>query len=202
MGGQSEALVPLLQELMGEAGLEFGDLDLIVTTVGPGAFTGLRIGLSTARALSLALGIPVAGVTTLEVMAQQYFERTAAEGWTVKDCAVVLETKRGDFYFQLFSADGKSLTDEMALSAQAATAYLEGRQVAIIGDAARRFINEAGAQKNMVLVDGFEMPDPGLMARLGLEAFKRGTVRPAEPLYLRGADVSERKTPLRVLASS
>lgn len=61
--GQAERLVPLLEELLAEAGLRWADLDALGVGVGPGNFTGIRIGVSTARGLALGLGIPAHGVT-------------------------------------------------------------------------------------------------------------------------------------------
>ena len=60
--GQAENLVPLIQRVVHQAGISFSDLSLVVTTVGPGSFTGLRVGLATARGLALAIGCPVQGV--------------------------------------------------------------------------------------------------------------------------------------------
>lgn len=66
--GQAERLVPMVAEVLGRAGLAFGDLARVVVTVGPGSFTGIRVGLATARGLGLALGVPVLGVSTLDVL--------------------------------------------------------------------------------------------------------------------------------------
>jgi tRNA threonylcarbamoyladenosine biosynthesis protein TsaB len=67
--GHAEALVPLIEATLGQAGARFEDISAVATTVGPGSFTGVRIGLATARGLSLALGAPVVGVTTFEAVA-------------------------------------------------------------------------------------------------------------------------------------
>ncbi|MCH7931874.1 MAG: tRNA (adenosine(37)-N6)-threonylcarbamoyltransferase complex dimerization subunit type 1 TsaB, partial [Proteobacteria bacterium] len=61
--GHAEALMPMVEAVMAEAGLAFADLDLVATTVGPGTFTGLRVGLAAARGLALAGGLPIVGVT-------------------------------------------------------------------------------------------------------------------------------------------
>ena len=70
--GQAEHLVPMVQDVLAQAKAEFSDFASIITTIGPGAFTGLRIGLSTAKSLGLALKIPVFGITTLQALALQY----------------------------------------------------------------------------------------------------------------------------------
>ena len=67
--GQSEALLPMVAAVMAEAGLAFADLDLLAVTVGPGTFTGIRIGLAAARGLALATGLPLAGIATTEAVA-------------------------------------------------------------------------------------------------------------------------------------
>ncbi|WP_417719436.1 tRNA (adenosine(37)-N6)-threonylcarbamoyltransferase complex dimerization subunit type 1 TsaB [Salipiger sp.] len=66
--GQAERLVPLLEEILAEAGLGWGDLDRIGVGVGPGNFTGIRISVATARGLALGLGVPAVGVDTFAVI--------------------------------------------------------------------------------------------------------------------------------------
>ena len=97
---QAEILVPMIESVMRQAGMEFAELDRIAVTVGPGSFTGVRIGLSTARALALAAEKPLIGVTTLEVL--------AAMSATLPVLALV-DTKRNDFYGGSFGPGGVSL---------------------------------------------------------------------------------------------
>src|SRR4051812_35357837 len=63
--GHAEAIAPMVRDVMAQAHISFGELDRIVVTVGPGTFTGVRIGLAMARGLGLALDIPVVGIDTL-----------------------------------------------------------------------------------------------------------------------------------------
>jgi tRNA threonylcarbamoyladenosine biosynthesis protein TsaB len=67
--GHAERLLPMLRDVLAEAGVEIADLALLAVTIGPGTFTGIRIGLAAARGLALASGLPLVGVTSLEAVA-------------------------------------------------------------------------------------------------------------------------------------
>jgi tRNA threonylcarbamoyladenosine biosynthesis protein TsaB len=95
--GQAERLFPALAELLADAGLAYADLTRIAVTTGPGSFTGLRIGLSAARGLGLALGIPVLGLPSLLALSL-----TAQ----CRPVAVLLDARRDEAYFQSFSGPG------------------------------------------------------------------------------------------------
>lgn len=95
--GQAERLFPAIAELLARRGVEYADLTRLAVTTGPGSFTGVRIGLSAARGLGLALGIPVIGVPTLLAVS------LAAE---CDALAVILDARRGEAYAQLFSGPG------------------------------------------------------------------------------------------------
>src|SRR6266705_7028939 len=72
--GHAEALMPLIARVMKESGLPFAALDRIAVTVGPGSFTGLRVGVAAARGIGLAAGKPVVGLTTLAAMAVPFID--------------------------------------------------------------------------------------------------------------------------------
>jgi tRNA threonylcarbamoyl adenosine modification protein YeaZ len=91
--GQAELLIPMIREITDQSGTTLQALDRIVVTRGPGSFTGVRIGLATARSLGLALDIPVYGVSTLDVLA-----RSIAHS---QHTLCLIDTKRGDFYGQI-----------------------------------------------------------------------------------------------------
>ncbi|MEP0563146.1 MAG: tRNA (adenosine(37)-N6)-threonylcarbamoyltransferase complex dimerization subunit type 1 TsaB, partial [Paracoccaceae bacterium] len=91
--GQAEALMPLLEETLAARGLAWGDLDALAVGVGPGNFTGIRIGVSAARGLALALGIPAIGVSAFEAMAFQHMGES---------CLICLPAPRDQAYVQTF----------------------------------------------------------------------------------------------------
>ena len=104
--GQAERLFPALAELLARVGVAYADLTRIAVTTGPGSFTGLRIGLSAARGLGLALGIPVIGVPSLLALSLK------AECDAV---AVLLDARRDEAYFQIFSGPGIAVGEPMLL---------------------------------------------------------------------------------------
>ncbi len=180
--GQSEALLPMVAAVMAEAGLGFGGLDLLAVTVGPGTFTGIRIGLAAARGLALASGLPLAGITTPEAVAAAI---PAAEraGRTV---VVAIESKREDLWAQAFTADLAPLGPPAALSPAAAAALAPG-DVVVAGDAADRVL---ALRPDALAATAPGWPDAAGVAELAARHWAAGTALPPEPLYLRPADVT------------
>ncbi len=98
----SERLLPLIDRALQDAGITLGQVEGFAVAVGPGSFTGLRIGLSTAKGLVVAGGQPLVGVSTLEAMA-----------WTLPFCAhpvcPILDARKGEIYCALFRHEGDRL---------------------------------------------------------------------------------------------
>lgn len=180
--GQSEALVPMIAEVMAEAGLAFADLDLLAVTVGPGAFTGIRIGLAAARALALAAGKPLAGIATPDAVAAAIPE-PQRQGRTI---LVALESRRAEVWVQTFAADLTPLGACAALVPAEAARLISG-PVVLAGDAAALV---APLMPNAELARSPGAPDAAWVAALAAARFAAGTHLPPEPLYLRPADVT------------
>jgi tRNA threonylcarbamoyladenosine biosynthesis protein TsaB len=115
-GKQSRKLVPMIESALNEAGLNYKDLDAVACTIGPGGFTGIRVGLATARAIALATDKPLIGLTTLEVIAW--------EAQYTGDMLAVIDAYRGQRYAQRFRLNVKLipqsdplLVDEKSVSA-------------------------------------------------------------------------------------
>jgi tRNA threonylcarbamoyladenosine biosynthesis protein TsaB len=193
-GGQSEHLMPMIDAAVKEAGIAYADLGAIVVTPGPGAFTGLRIGLSTARALSLSLDIPVYGITTLQALALKYASEKKGAAF-----AVLVETKRTDFYVQRFDADGKAVSEIEALEYTEAFGRLKDE--VLIGDALGRWA-AVGDFEAARLQAGYDLPDPAFIAQYFEQNFDKNDIftQNPEPVYLREADVSQSKTVQRKIS--
>lgn len=106
----NERLMPTILEVMSEAGLELDDLDAIVAGMGPGPFTGLRVGMATAQALADALSIPLHGVCTHDAIAH-----TALAGANEKDAALVAtDARRKEIYWATYRAGQRLMGPEVA----------------------------------------------------------------------------------------
>jgi len=105
--GQSETLLPMIGATLDAAGLSYGRVDAIAVTTGPGTFTGVRIGLSAARGLALALEIPAFGLSSFEALAVR-----AQAG-----CVVANNTRRHDYYCQTFDPGRSASRDPTILPA-------------------------------------------------------------------------------------
>ncbi|CAA7614057.1 conserved hypothetical protein [Candidatus Terasakiella magnetica] len=180
--GQSEALIPMVAEIMAEAGLSFSDLGLLAVTVGPGAFTGLRIGLAAARGLSLASGLPLAGVSTpLAVAAAIPTEERAG-----RTLLAAIESRRDEAWVQMFDQDLAPLGAVTAVLPEQVAALTIGSLV-VVGDASGRLMPFL---PHAVLSTAPGWPDARRVAELAAAQWAAGTALPPEPLYLRPADVT------------
>lgn len=171
--GHQERLAPMVRDLAAEAGISFKTLTRIGVTVGPGSFTGLRVGIAFAKGMGSALGVPVVGVGTLAAMAFGHPGFVAA----------AIDARRGQIYLQLFG-DGVALTAPDAVTLETAAARIAevypGGPATFTGSGAPLLEGIlAGA-----VIETPDGPDPVAVARLAAAA----PARPVRPLYLRAPD--------------
>jgi len=194
--GQSERLAPMAEAGLAAAGLGFPDLEAIAVTRGPGSFTGLRIGMSFAKGLGQALGIPVFGITGFDAVARAVFATEAAVGHGV---AVILESRRADLFLQIFTTEGAPDGPPVALPPEDIASSLGQTGAApllLAGDAADKVLAVLDQQAAaMVRSSSITAPDAREVALIGLEmaaglAEGWNTPPPLEPLYLRAPDVT------------
>ena len=102
--GHAEALAPMVEDAALAVAGGLATLDRIVVTTGPGSFTGIRVGLAMARAMGLALGVPVVGVSTLAALAAPLLSEPRPGV-----IAAAIDARHGSAYFQLFEASGRPL---------------------------------------------------------------------------------------------
>jgi len=189
--GHAERLFHAIDQALADAGIDRTALDAIACDIGPGSFTGVRVGVASAKGIALALGIPLVGVTSLHAMAQAAFDEGAASD----DQAVLatLDAKKNEIFRAAYGRTAGEL--EALLLPEAAPVELAAfslpqaaRRLVVIGEIA------ASIQPPLPLVargPSFDLPDARWIARIGLRRLAEGKeYDPAhlEPLYVRAPD--------------
>lgn len=183
--GHAERLLPLLSELLDQSGLAIGHIDRIAVTIGPGSFTGTRIGIAAARALKLARDVPIVTFTSLEAIA---FSPSIMPAPGEDDLVVAIDAHRGEAYAQSFGATTReALAPPRIVSMTGLASVSRGQSVLAVGTAAEGVaaaITQAGGSARAQ--SGTIFPD---MAAAILRAATRAPASAAvEPLYLRPPD--------------
>jgi tRNA threonylcarbamoyladenosine biosynthesis protein TsaB len=180
--GHAEALMPLIARVMIRAGIEFGDLDRIAVTTGPGSFTGLRVGISAARGISLAAGKSVIGLSTLAGFAAPLI----ADDDSTQVVAAI-DARHDHIYLQVFGVNGRTLVGPRTATVRDAARAAMTAPARIIGSAAKKLAAAwpKGAEPPL-LVEQLGAPDIDWIARLGAAAAEAHG--PPKPLYLRAPD--------------
>ena len=177
---QAARLLPAIAETLRAARVERRELSLLAVTIGPGSFTGVRVGLAAARGLAVGLGVPLAGVSTTATLLAQA---------TPHDRLVVaaVDSRLGDWFCAVSEGDPAPFVTSTAELAQ----RLKGRQSLIVGAEA-----ETLARSLEAAIGQTALPDPIMLARLasadGVERWRarnRADGLP-RPLYLRGVSVT------------
>ncbi len=208
----AESLAPLVTEVLAEAGLDRTDLTAVVGGTGPAPFTGLRVGLVTARTLALSLGIDVLGVPSLDVLAVQ---AVADLGLTPGDEVLAAsDARRKEVYwgrYRVVAHEGphgvpvvETLAGpDVARPADVAAAQLgtapgeEGARLVVVGEGAALYPDHLPVADDAPLV-----PDATVLARVALTRRAAGLPLPTEPLYLRRPDVQEPAGAKRVVPAA
>lgn len=166
-----EQLAPLVDAVMRQVGVVRQDLTAIGVGVGPGPFTGLRVGLVTARTLAFVLEIPVYGVCTLDVLAVEAVDTGAVD----RDFVVATDARRKEVYLASYDADGARLDGPVVdKPAELAT------DVPVVGEGALLY------PEAFPLAVGPQRPSAGWLARVVAE--ERAELLDPEPMYLRRPD--------------
>lgn len=167
--GHQERLAPMVAEVMDQAGIAFADLERLAATTGPGSFTGLRIGLSFARSMALALGVPFTGFSSLEALA------VGRPGLVI----AIADARRGQAYWQGFENGRPQTPPTVSLIAEAA-AFAAGRPLTLAGPGADLMADYPA----LIAAEAAQGPSPEALVALA----SRPALGSPAPIYLRAAD--------------
>jgi tRNA threonylcarbamoyl adenosine modification protein YeaZ len=187
----SELLMPMITEVMADAGATRADLDAVAVGVGPGPYTGLRVGVVTARVLGSVLGLPVHGVCSLDVIAA-----SAAAARPGQEFLVATDARRKEVYWARYDAAGCRVTGP---AVGPASAIPDAPDLPVAGAGGELYPAAFGA------LTGPQYPDAATLGQLVATALATRAEAQApplllapEPLYLRRPDAREPGPPKRV----
>ncbi len=177
--GHAEKMMGLISEVLDAAKTDYKALTGLAVCVGPGSFTGIRVGLATATGLSIALGLKVRGVTSLQALALS--AAGEARGRTV---LALVDAHRGDVYAQAFAADGAPLDAARQISLEQAGKLAAAANIVSVGSGLA-VLKTAHPDLALQAIDGIGLPDVDCVARAALNP---SLTVAAKPLYLRRPD--------------
>ncbi len=180
--GHAEALAPMVEEAARNLKDGLASLDRIAVTTGPGSFTGIRVGVALARAMGLALGVPVVGVSTLMAFAAQLLSAPRQGVITA-----AIDARHGSVYFQLFEPSGRPLGPARCDALRECVRQIGDGPALLAGSAAGLLAAEAHrAGLPYDLESATDAPDIVVVARMGLALDP--AANPARPLYVKPPD--------------
>lgn len=180
--GQAEVLMPMIADVMARANLDVGALDALAVTVGPGAFTGMRIGLAAAHGLALASSISCVGLTTLEAVAYP----ALAELRPGESLVAIVESKRAELFLQAFDSTLRPLSEPFAETIERMSARLPAGPLLLAGDGAPRALEIFGVRARL---SSSLSPRAAAFALLAVNRIKAGVpILPLRPFYMRPPD--------------
>lgn len=182
--GHAEVLMPMVERVLADAGCTACDLESVAATVGPGSFTGLRIGLAAARGLALAVGARTVPVTSLEAIAHD-------AGGSDLPLLVGLDTKRGDLYVQWFDPAGRPLGEPAIMEAADAVRGGVCAAFRVAGDRTDALVAAAETEgRQAEVLPSCRVPDARAVAAIAEIRLAAGGDGPLRPLYLRAPAVN------------
>lgn len=178
--GHAETFLPRVETLIQKNNKTPQDIENIYVSIGPGSFTGLRVGLTVAQFMGFSLKKPVHGITT--------FQAFSCGVESDKNKMVLIETKRSDFYTQLMDVNHEPIGEPSVLSAD----EINSDDAILIGDAVKRYVSETQ-------YDGEANQQDMINATAVAKAIQLGVLKihPAQPFYIRDPDVSKPKVETR-----
>ena len=193
-----ETLAPAMGHLFDQVGLVPADLHVVAVDLGPGLFTGLRVGVAAAKGLAQAVGIGVLGLSSLDILT-----RAAAEGGHTGLVMAAVDARRGEVFASVreLRAGGAPAEDVIGAGLfspeelAVAVSQLGGVRIVGVGDGAQRYAGVLGAVPGVSCVmDALDSPPPSTLLAMAADLYDAGRPPVAPqlvvPLYMRAADAT------------
>ncbi|RCW87356.1 tRNA (adenosine(37)-N6)-threonylcarbamoyltransferase complex dimerization subunit type 1 TsaB [Phyllobacterium bourgognense] len=184
--GHAERLMTAIEQVAATARISIADIGKIAVSIGPGSFTGVRVGVSTARGFALALKCPAVGISTLQALAYD-----AAKQFSHRPILSIIDARRDELYAQFFGEDGSATSEPMVTTLPLIVKQLEerGSEHVLAGSGAILIGKELDRPLDIAATTATGSIEA--FARLG--ASRRDDGEAPRPLYLRGLDVKQQQ---------
>ena len=195
--GHAKVLMPMISSVVGDYG--YHSIDAIAVTIGPGAYTGIRIGLATARGLALASELPMIGVSNFKAVAREVSQNITGKTQII----AILETKRADVYVQSFTSGLKPLSKPACMPPEKVISefdnlFVSTTPVILAGDAVYKVVKGMSGKNTYEVAAGNGLTNAIFVAYEGMDRLMENPTLGKEkipgPKYLRPPDVSIPKT--------
>lgn len=183
--GHAGSLLPIIDRLFSLSPYGKEDVDLIAVGIGPGSFTGIRIGIATAKGLSLALNRPLAGVNTLDALARGALPSPL-------NVMPVVDARKSEIFCRLYDREGNPLTSPMNIRPEGLSEIITARTlfigngIPLYREAFSRLLQENYIEGPVHLWH----PRATVIGRMAMSDMSRATLHPAQPMYIRSSDAS------------
>ena len=182
--GQAEELLPAIKRILDKQKILMKDLSAICVCTGPGSFTGVRSCVSAARAFAIALPeCKIMGISAFEAYMSGFSDEELADV-----NAVLIETKREDFYCQLFGKNREKISEPMAANYEDIIALLKGKKVSMTGDGVERFLSKPSGLSlhSIKLMRGVSIED---LAECSYKKYQHKVYDFPKPTYIKAPDL-------------
>jgi len=191
--GHGEALLPMIDTVVRQAGLSPAALGVVAVSTGPGGFTGIRVGLAAARGIATAIGAPLIGVSSFAAVAGKI-----ATCPVHRRILVALDSRRAELYVKPLSGAGTPLAPPAAVLpgdlAQFVAATIGAEPLLLAGNAVDIAASALAAHTDVEVASGSEPDALGVLATAHRVSHEGAELEPARPLYIRAPDVTLAKT--------
>jgi tRNA threonylcarbamoyl adenosine modification protein YeaZ len=182
---QAEKLLVIIESVLEKAQMQYEDLDYLAVTVGPGSFTGIRIGLAAAKGILYASGVKGVAITNFEAS----FYRLKMQVKEFDSAVIMLNAYRNQLYVQQFSADGaKSKPDLMDIVDVKDYLQKQSGKVICAGSGLKEIYEQVKDIENITCLPRFPSIRAIHLARYADDKINMGEINPIEPLYIRPPD--------------